>query len=120
MALLISKITGDKQNNNNSLVKWIVFLIVWIIATITFIMNYLIQSASISLIIIVAAFFLGLLPAIMVYSGFSQNDDVKTIFQSYIKPKGHFALYIFAILYLPTIFFIGILLPSELVELLYG
>ncbi|MFX1390972.1 MAG: CPBP family intramembrane glutamic endopeptidase [Promethearchaeota archaeon] len=116
MALLISKITGDEQNNNNALVKWIVFFIIWIIATITFILNYLIQTMDFSLIILIAAFILGLLPAIMVSSGFSKNSDIKTIFQSYVKPKGHFGFYLFAILYLPTIFFIGIAITLAIGE----
>ena len=107
-ALIISKITGNKENNNNSLVKWITFLIIWVIATITFILNYLIKVANFSLIIIIGAIFLGLLPSIAISSGFSQNPDLKMVFQTYIKPKGHFGFYVLAILYVPIVLLIGI------------
>jgi membrane protease YdiL (CAAX protease family) len=107
-ALIISKITGNKENNNNTLIKWITFLIIWIIATITFIINYLIKVANFSLVIIIGSIFLGLLPSIVISSGFSHNPDIKNVFQSYIQPKGHFGLYIFAILYLPTVLLVGV------------
>ncbi len=107
-ALIISKISGNKESNNNSLIKWITFLIIWVIATITFIFNYLIKVANFSLIIIIGAIFLGLLPSIAISSGFSQNPDIKMVFQTYIKPKGHFGFYVFAILYVPIVLLIGI------------
>ena len=107
-ALIIAKITSNKQNGNNTIVKWIIFLIIWIIAAFTFIINYLIKVTDFSLLVIVAAIFLSLLPAIMVSSGYSQYSEIKVIFQSYVRPKGHFGFYLFAILYLPIVFFIGI------------
>lgn len=113
-ALIISKITGNKKNNNNTLVKWITFLIIWVIATFTFIINYLIQVANFSLIIIIGAIFIGLLPSIAISSGFSQNPDVKIVFESFIKPKGHFVLYLFAILFLPVVLLIGIAITLAL------
>jgi len=107
-ALIISKITGNKENSNNTRVKWITFIIIWVIATITFIINYFIQVANFSLIILIAAILLGLLPSIVISSGFSQNPDIKIVFQSFVKPKGHFGLYLFAILYLPVVLLIGV------------
>ena len=107
-ALIISKITGNKENSNNTRVKWITFIIIWVIATITFIINYFIQVANFSLIILIAAILLGLLPSIVISSGFSQNPDIKIVFQSFVKAKGHFGLYLFAILYLPVVLLIGV------------
>ena len=107
-ALIISKITGNKQNNNKTRVKWVIFLIIWVIATFTFIFNYFMQVGNLPLFIIVGSIFLGLLPAFITASGFSQNLDIRAVFRSYIKPKGHFGWYLFAILYLPVVFLIGI------------
>ena len=107
-AIIISKITGNKQDFNNTSVKWIIFFIIWVIATFTFILNYLIKIADLPFLIIIGAIILGLLPALVVSSGFSQNQDIRAIFRSYIRPEGHYGCYIFAILYLPVIFLIGI------------
>ena len=107
-ALIISKIIGNKENRNNSLVKWIVFFIIWLIATVTFIINYLVKVANFSIIILIGAIFLGLLPSIVISSGFSQNPDIKNVFHSYIKPTGHFGFYLFAILYIPLVLLVGI------------
>ncbi len=109
-AIIISKITGNKQNCDNTRVKWITFLIIWVIATFIFILNYLIQIADLPFLIIIGSIILGLLPALVVSSGFSQNLDIRAIFRSYIKPEGHFGWYILAILYLPVIFLIGIVI----------
>ena len=107
-AIIISKITGDKQDFNNTRVKWIIFFIIWVIATFTFILNYLIRIADLPLLIIIGASILGLLPALVISSGFSQNQDIRAIFRSYIRPEGHYGYYIFAILFLPVIFLTGI------------
>jgi len=107
-ALIISQIIGNKQNKNKSTIKWIIFLIIWVIAALTFSINYMINRMNLPLIIIISSIFLGLLPAIMISSGFSQNPDIRVVFRSYIKPKGHFLFYVFAILYLPVVLFIGV------------
>ena len=107
-ALIISKITGTKDVKNNALVKWIVFLIVWLIASITFVINYLVKVSSFSLIIMIGGIVVGLLPSIVISSGFSQNLDIKKVFQSYLKPSGHLGYYLFAILYLPLVLLLGI------------
>lgn len=111
-ALIISYITGEKHNNNNTLFKWVVFVIVWIVATFTFIVMYLFRSSIITsnniIFFIISAIFLGLFPSLVISSGFSKNTDVRDVFRTYIKPSGHFGYYIFAILLLPLIHLIGI------------
>ena len=107
-ALIISKILGKKEDKKNVVGRWIVFLIIWLLASITFMVNYLVKVPTFSITIIIGAIFLGLLPAIVISSGFSQNSDIKKVFQSYMKPTGHFGFYLFAILYMPIILLIGI------------
>lgn len=87
--------------------KWFIFTIVWIIATLTFIVNYFRGTSVLSIVIVVGAIFLGLLPALMISSGFSNNPNVKMVFRSYIKPKGHFALYLVAFLLVPVSLLLG-------------
>lgn len=104
-ALIISRITGLQQNNSKKKLKWVIFTIVWIIATLTFIIN--IRTMDLSIVIIVGAIFLGLLPAIVISSGFSNNPNVKMVFQSYIKPKGNYVWYLVAILLMPSTLLLG-------------
>lgn len=114
-ALIISRMTGLQQKDNRKKLRWVIFPIVWIIATLTFITNYYIRTLDLSIVTIVLAIFLGLLPALMISSGFSNNLNVKMVFQSYIKPKGHFVWYLVAILLMP-----GSLLLGAMITLLLG
>lgn len=104
-ALIISRMTGLQQNDSRKKLKWVIFTVVWIIATLTFIIN--IRTMDLSIVIIVGAIFLGLLPALVISSGFSNNPDVKMVFRSYIKPKGHFVWYLIAILLIPSSLLLG-------------
>jgi len=104
-ALIISRMTGLQQNDSRKKLKWVIFTVVWIIATLTFIIN--IRTMDLSIVIIVGAIFLGLLPALVISSGFSNNPDVKMVFRSYIKPKGHFVWYLVAILLMPCSLLLG-------------
>ena len=104
-ALIISRMTGLQQNDSRKKLKWVIFTVVWIIATLTFIIN--ITTMDLSIVIIVGAIFLGLLPALVISSGFSNNPDVKMVFRSYIKPKGHFVWYLIAILLIPSSLLLG-------------
>ncbi len=104
-ALIISRMTGVQQNDSRKKLKWVIFTVVWIIATLTFIIN--IRTMDLSIVIIVGAIFLGLLPALVISSGFSNNPDVKMVFRSYIKPKGHFVWYLIAILLIPSSLLLG-------------
>jgi len=97
--------TGLQQNDSRKKLKWVIFTVVWIIATLTFIIN--IRTMDLSIVIIVGAIFLGLLPALVISSGFSNNPDVKMVFRSYIKPKGHFVWYLVAILLMPCSLLLG-------------
>jgi len=106
-ALIISRITGLQQNDSRKKLKWVIFTVVWIIATLTFIVNYYIRTMDLSIVIILVAIFLGLLPALMISSGFSNKPNVKMVFQSYIKPKGHFVWYLVAILLMPSSLLLG-------------
>ncbi len=108
-ALIISNITGTQQNNNRKKVKWIIFMITWVLATLIFIINYEIKIMDLSIVIIIGSIFLGLLPALMISSGFSKNPDVKKVFRSYIRPKGHFVWYLVAVLLLPSILLLGVI-----------
>ena len=114
-ALIISRMTGLQQNDNRKKLRWVIFAIVWIIATLIFIISYYVKVLDLSIVIIVGAIFLGILPALMISSGFSNNPNVKMVFQSYIKPKGHFVWYLVAILLMP-----GSLLIGVIVTLLLG
>ena len=114
-ALIISRITGLQKNDSRKKLRWVIFTIVWIIATLTFITNYYVRTLGLSIVIIVGAIFLGLLPALMISSGFSNKPSVKMVFQSYIKPKGHFVWYLVAILLMP-----GSLLLGAMITLLLG
>ena len=114
-ALIISRITGLQKNDSRKKLRWVIFTIVWIIATLTFITNYYVRTLGLSIVIIVGAIFLGLLPALMISSGSSNNPNVKMVFQSYIKPKGHFVWYLVAILLMP-----GSLLLGAIITLLLG
>ena len=104
-ALIISRMTGLQQNDSRKKLKWVIFTVVWIIATLTFIIN--IRTMDLTIVIIVGAIFLGLLPALVISSGFSNNPDVKMVFRSYIKPKGHFVWYLVAILLMPCSLLLG-------------
>jgi len=84
--------------------KWLIFTIIWILATLIFILNVKIE---LSILIIIGAIFLGLLPALMVSSGFSNNPNVKMVFESYIKPTGHFIWYLVAISLVPCSLLLG-------------
>ncbi len=116
-ALIISRMTGLQQNDSRKKLKWAIFTVVWIIATLTFIIN--IRTMDLSIVIIVGAIFLGLLPALVISSGFSNNPDVKMVFRSYIKPKGHFVWYLIAILLIPSSLLLGTIFTLSLGQDVY-
>jgi len=107
-ALIVSKLTGEKESKNKSKFRWIIFILIWIFGSSIFIINYVVQMTNISMCILIGAIILGILPAITFLAGFSSNPEIKGVFHTYIKPKGHYIYYLFAILYLPGIFLIGI------------
>jgi membrane protease YdiL (CAAX protease family) len=107
IALIISRKIGVQENNEKRKLRWLIFIIIWSLATLTFIINSIMKLSTISLIMIIGAVFLGLLPAFMISSGLSKNSEIKMVFQSYIRPKGHFIWYLVAILLMPISLLLG-------------
>ncbi len=107
-ALLITQLFGIKQKKKLPVISWIIFIIVWVAAALTFLKNYQINFLDISIEVIIISIILGLLPAFVILAGFSRKEETQKIFQSYIKPKGNFIFYLIAVLLLPCSHLIGI------------
>ncbi len=114
-ALIVTQFTGVKQEKERSLIAWILFIIIWIGAALIFMINYQLNFLSFSIDAIIVSFMLGLLPAFIILASFSRKEDTQNVFQSFIKPKGHFIYYLIAILLLPVCHLIGIV-----ITLLFG
>jgi len=106
--ILISRFISSKRENKTNGRRLIIFFVTWIIGTLIFSYNVETTSGIESPAVFLLFAILGLLPAFVIASVFSNYSSVRKSLSSLLKPKGHYGWYLFALFIVPAIRIVSI------------
>lgn len=103
-AMLISGIAEPNPKLKNSRLRWIIFLISWLLtSTILFLYHWKTQNMEPGAVLIIIACFWGLFPAWVLSSAYARTPGIRKQFSTLLKPRGPALWYLVIFLIFPGI-----------------
>ena len=101
--IVIARVVEPSTTEDHRRARRIVFLAAWILATAVFTLNTRSSSGIQSPVSVVVFAMVGLLPAFVIASGFSANSGVRARLASLVRPRGHPAWVLLALVLVPAV-----------------
>lgn len=115
--IILSAIIHSEPKQATPSKRLLTFFLTWLVATPVFVFSPELSRAGIDLSVglVVVSSVVALIPAFIVSSAFSRTSGVRSFLEPLVKPRGHIAWYITAVLIIPAL-----LVLSIVIEIILG